>query len=78
MLRINPKEIKFYQYRTAQVKGGLTIKVKPEEYSEFLERLCAKAGVRPDNHVVFVADGLAIQFDDGEISISAEYVVGRW
>ena len=78
MINFHPKTVKGYSYRKAQVKGGMTIKVEPKEYDRLLQRLSLQAGIRPDNHVLFVADGLAIQFDDGEISISAEYVVGRW
>ena len=77
-IKFYPKTVQGYGYRKAQVKGGIIINVEPEEYDILLQRLSRKSGIRPDNHVLFVADGLAIQFDDGQISVSAEYEVGRW
>ena len=78
MISFHPKTVKGYGYRKAQVKGGIAIKADPKEYEILLRRLSNKAGIHPDNHVLFVADGLAIQFDDGEISVAAEYEIGRW
>lgn len=78
MISFHPRAVKGYGYRKAQVKGGMTIRVEPKQYEILLRRLSDQAGIRPDNHVLFVADGLAVQFDDGEISVSTEYVVGCW
>jgi hypothetical protein len=78
MISFYPKAVKGYGYRQAQVKGGMVIKPELKEYDKLLRRFSLQAGIRPDNHVLFVADGLAVQFDDGEISVSAEYVVSRW
>lgn len=77
-INFHPMSVKGYGYRQAQVKGGLTVKPEPKEYEILLQRLSKKAGISQDNHILFVADGLAIQFDDGVISISTEYIVSRW
>lgn len=70
------KEIRYYQYREANVVSPLFEMhfegEETDEYSRIQKRLCEKAGVIPDNHTVFVIDGLGVEFSDHVISIGLE------
>lgn len=75
---IHPRgPVKGFGYRKAQVKGGIEFTPNRTLYDHTLKKLERAAGFSEfegGNHVVFLFDGLAVQFNDGSITISTEYV----
>ena len=72
--------VEFFPYRKAIVKGGLKIILEDNEYLKALYKACRIAGVKPDNHICFRNEEIAIMFSDGRISISKPeaLVEGDW
>ena len=74
------KDLEFFPYRKAIVKGGVVITPESEDYQKALRNVCRLARVNPDNHICFRNSEVAIMFSDGQISISSPdaLVVGNW
>ena len=73
--------VKAYGYRKAHVVGGICFTPKRAIYDRVLDTLIRRSGLSEyegKNHILFVFDGLAVQFDDYVISVSASYEVKSW
>ena len=76
----NFRKAEFFPYKKAIVKGGMEVFPDYEEYLSTLYKACKITGVKPDNHICFKDDEVAIMFSDGCISISKPeaLVEGDW
>jgi len=79
LLPLSDETVRGFPYRRAIIQNViLEVKPEPEEYKRILERLCKKAGMKPDNHQVFVIGNTVVQMSDWTIWIGYGVREGCW